>query len=495
HTRFCSHPQKKTRPLSKLEIFVQGHRKRCQFFHDSRFLARAVAGKLQCKEHQNAGCDGEPHSANKGEFRFGCQRAKHQSRESDKYDGTADFAHPNLKVHFLLMFKVGYERGVYLPEQDLWLDPWDAKRFAFISHAHSDNIAPHEEIIISEPTARLLQSRLPGRRIEHILPFGEQQTVYGIDVTLLPAGHIFGSAQCFLSLGDETLLYTGDFKLRPGKSAEQAQWCQADTLIMETTFGLPRYRFPPTEQVMDQIIAFCREAINAGNVAVLLGYSLGKAQEILCSLEGAGLTPMLHDSVYQMTRIYEQLGQSFCKYVRYNRNDVVGKVLICPPSANRSPMLAKIPRKRVAFISGWAVDPHAVYRHQVDAAFPLSDHADYDDLLRYVELVQPRRVLTLHGFAAAFASDLRARGLEAWALTEENQMELHFGQRAIALQSLPKNSAAARPPSESTRHSEFLDFANGGEDIRATPAKLEKVGLLSDYLRSLTSEQLSIATT
>src|SRR5439155_1264868 len=148
-----------------------------------------------------------------------------------------------------------------------------------------------------------------------------------------------------------------------------------------------------------------------------------KAQGILCSLDGAGLTPMLHGSVYRMTRIYEQFGQSFCKYVRYKANDVAGKVLICPPSANRSQMLEKIARRRVALISGWAVDPNAVYRYGVDAAFPLSDHADYDDLTRYVELVQPRRVFTLHGFAAEFASDLRARGIEAWALNQENQLE------------------------------------------------------------------------
>src|SRR5216110_2083996 len=329
------------------------------------------------------------------------------------------------------MIEVRYERGVYLPKQDLWLDPWDAKRFAFISHAHSDHNAPHQEIIISEATARLLQSRLPGHRIEHVLPFGGERTMYGVGVTLLPAGHIFGSAQCFLSIGDETLLYTGDFKLRPGKSAEQAQWRHAETLIMETTFGLPRYRFPPTEQVINQMISFCRETIDAGYVAVLLGYSLGKAQEILCSLEGAGLSPMLHGSVYRMTRIYEQFGQSFCKYVRYNANDVAGRVLICPPSANRSHMLEKIRHKRVAMITGWAVDPDAVYRYQVDAAFALSDHADYNDLLRYVDLVQPKRVLTLHGFAAEFARDLRDRGMDAWALTEENQLELALPKKAI----------------------------------------------------------------
>jgi DNA ligase-1 len=332
---------------------------------------------------------------------------------------------------------------------------------------------------------------MPGYRTEHVLPFGEKRGVHGLDLMLLPAGHIFGSAQCFLFADDETLLYTGDFKLRPGKSAERAQWRHADTLIMETTFGLPRYRFPPTEQVIDQIVAFCRETIEAAQVPVLLGYSLGKAQEILCSLDGAGLTPMLHGSVYRMTRIYEHFGQSFCNYVRYNANEVAGKVLICPPSTNRSQMLEKIPHRRVAMISGWAVDPNAVYRYGVDAAFPLSDHADYDDLIRYVELVQPRRVFTLHGFAAEFASDLRMRGVEAWALSEENQMELDLGGRDIALRC---PDGAARRPYHSARESEFLALANIAGTIAATPAKLEKIRLLADYLGGLSSEQLPIAT-
>ena len=401
------------------------------------------------------------------------------------------------------MIHVRYERGLYLPAQDLWLDPWDAKRFAFVSHAHSDHIAPHDEIIVSERTARLMQARLPGTRIEHVLPFGERRTVHDLNVMLLPAGHIFGSAQFFLFAEKETLLYTGDFKLRPGKSAEPAQWRQADTLIMETTFGRPRYRFPPTEQVVDQVVAFCRETLDEGAVPVLLGYSLGKGQEILCSLDGAGLTPMLHGSVYQMTRVYEQFGQSFCQYVRYSANQVTGKVLICPPSANRSRMLEKIPRKRVAMISGWAVDPNAVYRYQVDAAFPLSDHADYDDLLRYVDLVQPKRVLTLHGFAAEFARDLRDRGVEAWALSDENQLEFPSlgsepvsgaGEGVRPSQTSFRREVETHTRDACTTQSELATFANVGEAIGATPAKLEKVRLLADYLRTLDRDRLPIAT-
>jgi DNA ligase 1 len=397
---------------------------------------------------------------------------------------------------------VRYERGVFLPQQNLWLDPWEAKDFAFVSHAHSDHIAPHRQIIVSERTARLMQARLPGKRKEIILPFGQEKDVRGMQVTLFPAGHIFGSAQFFLRTENDSLLYTGDFKLRRGQSAEPAEWTAANTLIMETTYGIPRYRLPPTEDVIAQIVAFCRDAIENDEVPVLLGYSLGKAQEILCALAGAHLTPMLHGSVYQMTRIYEQYGQEFCHYLRYHPNDLGGKVLICPPSANRSRMLEKIPRKRVAMVSGWAVDPNAIYRYQVDAAFPLSDHADYDDLLRYVDLVGPKRVFTLHGFAAQFARDLRARGIEAWALTEENQMELTLG---TSLAQLP-NTAVAVARTESDRlppvtaaattegTSEFLAFANVGEAIAAAPAKLEKVRLLAEYLSSLDDERVAIAT-
>jgi DNA ligase-1 len=400
-----------------------------------------------------------------------------------------------------MMIDIRYERGVYLPQQDLWLDPRDAKRFAFVSHAHSDHIAPHDEILVSERTARLMQARLPGTRIEHMLPFGERRRVHDLDLILLPAGHIFGSAQLCLFTGDDTLLYTGDFKLRPGKSAEHVQWRRADTLIMETTFGLPCYRFPPTEQIINQVVTFCRETLDDEEVPVLLGYSLGKAQEILCALERAGLTPMLHGSVYQMTRIYEEFGQSFCKYVRYNANDVAGKVLICPPSASRSRMLEKIPRKRVAMISGWAVDPNAVYRYQVDAAFPLSDHADYNDLIRYVDLVQPKRVFTLHGFAAEFARDLRDRGVEAWALTEENQMELALPKRTVvagvwrASNGVVANSGSGTEDRQPQIDSEFREFAEVGEAIAATPAKLEKIRLLAGYLGTLNRDQLPIATT
>src|SRR5207302_451487 len=95
--------------------------------------------------------------------------------------------------------------------------------------------------------------------------------------------------------------------------------------------------------------------------------------------------------------------------------------------------------------------------------------------------------------ASEFARDLRERGIEAWALSEGNQMELKLPKAMAAGVSPALGKSAA--DTAATTSSEFLDFANIGEAIAATAAKLEKVGLLAEYLRTLNREQLPVVAT
>lgn len=385
------------------------------------------------------------------------------------------------------MVEVAYERGGFLPRSGLWLDPGDAHDFAFVSHAHSDHTARHRRILCTAETARLMQVRMGGTLGGFDTPAPREKKTFGDwSATLLPAGHILGSAQLYFEAAEGSLLYTGDFKSRAGLSSEPVESRCAETLVMETTYGLPRYQFPPADEVLAQVVKFCVEALEDGETPVLLGYALGKAQEILASLRGAGLPVMLHGAVEKITRVYEEFGAKFPAYASYDAGDVRGHVLICPPNVNGSRMLAKIRPRRVAVLTGWAVDSGAVHRLQVDAAFPLSDHAGYDDLLRHVEVVKPRRVLTLHGFAREFARDLRERGIEAWALTGDNQLEFSLALPA---------AASARPPESAAFFEEagFNRFCVVCEKIRATTGKLEKTGILSEYFQGLDDTGLSLA--
>ena len=320
--------------------------------------------------------------------------------------------------------------GIHFPRLRLWFDPHRAKdELAFVSHAHSDHTARHREVILTEATARLMQARLGGRRVEHLLRYGEarvfQRDGVEFQLTLLPAGHILGSAMALLECDGESLLYTGDFKLRPGLTAEVCEPRRADVLIMETTFGQPRYRFPASGEVLRDLVRFCRETIDSGATALLHCYSLGKSQEVLRGLAEAGLPIALHESVFAMTKIYEQFGHQFPAHEELGDRHGRGWVVFCPPGASR-PAAAQLGPSRSAVITGWALDPGCKYQNRCDAAFPLSDHADYPDLIEFVRRVQPRRVHTLHGFAADFAGTLRRFGFDSSSLSEDEQLELRL---------------------------------------------------------------------
>ena len=384
------------------------------------------------------------------------------------------------------MIEVRHDRALYLPQAELWLDPRLPKPLAFVSHAHSDHTGRHEKTIATPTTLRLMQARMGDWEGEKIpLPFGETRDFENFRLRLLPAGHVLGSAQAFVETDHGSLLYTGDFKLRQGASAETAAHCQAETLVMETTYGLPRYVFPPFEEVMAQILKFCIETLEENSIPILLGYSLGKAQEILASLRGAGLPVMLHGTISKLVPIYREEGIAFTEFAEWDPAKSSDHVLLCPPTTAGSRAMAAVKKRRVAAVTGWALDPGAIHRLRCDAAFPLSDHAGYDDLLRHVENVNPRRVLTLHGFASEFAADLRARGIEAWALTGPNQLDL-----GISITS-PVKTHPPQAPVEAD--SGFLQFSAVAEQIASLTGKLAKIKILSDYFRSLGESELRLA--
>src|SRR5881397_197824 len=167
------------------------------------------------------------------------------------------------------VFEMRYDRGgVFLPRLGLWLDPHhrvSGPELAFVSHAHSDHAGAHREVISTAATVRLMRARGARAVREQVLEFNAARQFDSgglpFQITLLPAGHILGSAMAFLEADGESLLYTGDFKLRPGLASEACVPRSADWVVMETTFGRPEYRLPPTEHVREQIIAFCRQAL------------------------------------------------------------------------------------------------------------------------------------------------------------------------------------------------------------------------------------------
>ncbi|MES2659849.1 MAG: ATP-dependent DNA ligase [Verrucomicrobiota bacterium] len=382
------------------------------------------------------------------------------------------------------MIEVRFQRGLHLPELDLWLDPWDAKPRAFVSHAHADHFARHESALCSDVTAALVRRRfhLPENRIEAV-SFHVPVVRDGFRLRLLPAGHISGSAMLHVTRikDNASLLYTGDFKTRRGRTAESVNFLSADTLIIETTFGLPNYEFPNPMEIEASILRFIQDAFADGETPVLLGYSLGKAQEALALITEHGIPALLHPAVAAMTAACREAGFDMLpEPVEFDGHAPPGHVVIVPPNAIRSKLMRGLKAKRTAMLTGWALQPGSKYRYRVDEVIPLSDHADHTGLMECITRVRPKRILTVHGFAKEFAAELRAKGMDAWCAMGGDQLELSIAQ------------AAQRPGGTTTRAIRAIcplaDFGDLCRLVGETNSRVAKTEYLATYLRGLAND-------
>ncbi len=392
--------------------------------------------------------------------------------------------------------------GLYFPGLRLWLDAHHsvgATDGVFVSHAHSDHTAAHAAVLFSPPTQKLMRARVRGVRQESVLEYGRPIRLGDVSphpnecqaqLTILPAGHILGSGMAYIEADNSSLLYTGDFKLHQGLTAEPCEPRKADILVMETTFGRPEYVFPPSEAVWPGIIRFCAEALDNDETPVLLGYSLGKAQEILMGLMGSGLPVSLAPPMMSMTQVYKGFGIEFPAYQEWEGGAIPGRVLIAPPGMSTAKLRQQLGPSRLAILSGWALRSGATHQYRVDAAFPISDHADFPELVEFARRVSPRKVFTLHGYAADFADYLRELGFDAQPLSERDQLSLDLPTRLqVRVPSIdhrqdpaqPKVSAQC-PTSHEILPGQFIAFASLCEELRSIADKSDKLARLTTFL-------------
>jgi Cft2 family RNA processing exonuclease len=352
---------------------------------------------------------------------------------------------------------IEWDAGLRVAGTGLYLDARTPRARCVVTHAHSDHVAAHQHAYCTAATRDLAERRISVTQtttldydVETRLqanplsqPSAPSSSIVHpgstVGVTLFPAGHVLGSAMVRVTSDQGSLLYTGDFKLRHALTVPPARPVQADVLVMETTYGKPFFRFPPRQQVIDELVDRVSTALRDGKQPIVMGYSLGKAQEIVRVLTDAGLPVTEHGAVANLSDVYEHHGVRLGPRRRYAAADFKGKsqlpleergVIVAPPQVARSGFVQGFddPANHARgcctiMCSGWALLKGAQYRYGVDRVVPLSDHADFDELLELVDIVQPKRIYTLHGYPD-FADHLRSRGLDARLAKPDPQLGL-----------------------------------------------------------------------
>jgi len=314
------------------------------------------------------------------------------------------------------------DKVIYIPSAKLHLDSPLKKSFGFVSHAHSDHIAKHQTILCTDKTAQLINFRLKNPKCI-TLSYFESKRIGDAEITLLPAGHILGSAQIFIKTDQGSLLYTGDLRTKPSRTVEEHFIQKCDILIMESTFGLPHYCFPPREELEDLLLSKLSEKLNQGITPIIFAYSLGKGQEALHLLGNSGLPIAVDYTILRYAKIYEKYDIDFGTYELFKRSNFKGKILLLPISYRRNRYVESIENKYTLYLSGWGMDESAPHRLGVDEVLPYSDHADFNELIEFASRVEAKEIYCTHGFDQ-FVSILRSKGFNARPLFAPQQMEL-----------------------------------------------------------------------
>ncbi len=314
------------------------------------------------------------------------------------------------------------QQGIYVPAIDLWLDPQERCENSWVSHGHSDHARGlHCTVIATPETLRVYRIRWPEDeqfpQSLRPLRYGESMEWQGARLSAYPASHIVGAAQLLIEYGGERIVYTGDIKLREPICGAHTEIVRCDRLIIESTFGLPIYRFLSRDDARLRIVSFARECMDDRITPVFVGYPLGRGQEIAHVLCHAAIPTAIHGSIARMIPVYEGAGFTFPGWYPYSAKETEGKALVVVPEF-RVHLEASGKNTRLAYVSGWAAIDNARNRVGAEELIPYSDHAGFDELLAFVEKSGAREVDVVHGYTEAFARILRLRGIEARAPRE-----------------------------------------------------------------------------
>ena len=316
-----------------------------------------------------------------------------------------------------------YNGGVHLTDSVLWCDTDRRNDLVFISHSHADYIGKNRRILATDKTVRVL-TRGTGKIDALTSPYRRQFTLGPLALEMYPSGHVLGAAQLLIVRDGRRLVYTSDVNVRKSLTAETGEVVACDALVIPATYGRPQYIFPDREEVVARIGKFVDECLNDRTTPVMIANQIGLAQELMQILGTGGYRLRVHRSIYDVAKIYRELGLSLPNARRFQGPPAKDEVVIFPPILRNHSSIRKLKRHKTAMVDGRALDEAYVFGSKVDAAFALSDAAGHNELLAFITETGASEVFLSEGYIDEFAQDLRNAGVRAYPLVKPKQLSL-----------------------------------------------------------------------
>jgi Cft2 family RNA processing exonuclease len=317
-----------------------------------------------------------------------------------------------------------------LPKFKIELDPTKEPQgnIIFISHSHADHML-RKKTPIPKLCSLETEKLISARRNHPLINTIRELSIKELNLRMIDTGHVLGSRGLVIE-NDKKILFTSDFCTRSRAFLGNFKPEKCDYLMMEATFGKENFVFPPSGEIVKKAKDWIEEQFKKGCPVVLMGYTLGKAQ-LLCKIFENFSPIYVDENIKKINDIYRECGVPLLDFERFGQNKqlkIPPWILITSPQSGRAKLMRKVNAK-TAFFSGWAIDEESyVYRMKVDRVFPLSDHADFNELVETVEICNPEKVFVSHGYDHEFAAHLKTRGFDAEPLSFRGSPLIDFSE-------------------------------------------------------------------
>lgn len=312
------------------------------------------------------------------------------------------------------------KEGLYCEEGDFYIDAWGPTTTNLVTHGHSDHAYPnHSQYISQDDSLPILKHRLGDIKLK-TYPYGKKFKLKNCWVSFHPAGHILGSSQIRIEHKNKVYVVSGDYKRAYDPTCESFEVIKCDQFITETTFALPIYHWETSDVTGKKIYDWWQENKERDFASILFCYALGKAQRIMSLLLNYTDEPIyVHGAILALSEIYVQKGIPLIPFFPIQENTTNrfhGSLILAPPSAKGSPWLRRFYPYKTAVASGWMQVRGIRKQKNVDKAFVLSDHPDWESLLQTIEETEASEIITMHGNSISFAKYLCELGFNARSL-------------------------------------------------------------------------------
>jgi putative mRNA 3-end processing factor len=313
------------------------------------------------------------------------------------------------------------KKGLYCPAGQFYIDPSGAVDHAVITHAHSDHARRgSKNYYCVDSGVSLLKARLGKHIPVTSFEYGKKFKLNGVSISFHPAGHILGSSQVRLDMGDEVWVASGDYKREKDPTCEPFEVVPCDVFVTEATFGTPGFTWNAQADLGQEILNWWNDNASRGYNSVVFAYSLGKTQRILGELFPLTSKPIYcHSAATAINDCYRAhgvpLAPTRCLSKVESDRVLTGELFIVPQSflkTTEAELLGK--NFLTAFASGWMAQRNMSYDH----GFLMSDHADWNDLVRTIVETGAKRVFVQHRGHGALVKHLKTLGISAFPDSE-----------------------------------------------------------------------------